>query len=220
MAKHLMVLSAFVLLSIAIPAQSASPQAPAALIVETSGSITPEVSPFSEVAAGTVLNLGAGAKLVFDDYYSCSEVTVTGGQIQFGSKGYKASSGAKASEQRVACKQEVVLKQGGEASTGLMRGLEQMARPARLGIRPSFVLAGARSQSFAAIKVTQKGAEIRTIQLAGPRFDWPADAQPLNAGTRYELALIPKSPSDKVTTMRFMAVAGSQVGSLFVIRVD
>jgi len=220
MAKHLMVLSVAVLFSIAIPAQSASPQPPAALIVETSGSITPNASPFSEVAAGTVLNLGAGAKLVFDDYYSCSEVTVTGGQIQFGSKGYQTSSGAKVSEQRVPCKQEVVLTKAGEASTGLMRGLEQMAHPARLGIRPSFVLAGARSESFAAIKVAQKGAEIRTVQLTGPRFDWPADAQPLTAGTRYELVLVPKSPSGKATTMRFMAVDGSQDGSLVVIRVD
>ena len=217
MIKHLLALS--VLLSIAVAAQAAS-QAPAALVIESSGSITPEVSPFSEVAVGAVLNLGAGAKLVFDDYYGCSEVTVTGGQIEFGPKGYKTSAGAKASEQRVPCKQEVVLKQGGEASTGLMRGLEQMARPTRFGVRPSFVLVGARSQSFAAMKVTQQGAQIRTVQLTGPRFEWPADAQPLSVGSRYELALIPKSPSDKVTTMRFMAVAGSQDGSLVVIRAE
>ena len=47
MAKNLIVLSVAVLFSIATAVQAASP--PAGLIVETSGSITPEVSPFSEV---------------------------------------------------------------------------------------------------------------------------------------------------------------------------
>jgi len=204
----------------AVSAQAAPSGAPAALIVDKSGSVTPDVSPFSEVTAGTVLSLGDDAKLVFDDYYSCTEVTVTGGKIEFTSKGYTTSGGAKKSETRVPCKQEVALKQSGEASTSLLRGSE--GRRVRLGIRPRFVLVGKQSTSFATAKFTANGNEVLNVQLTGPRFEWPADAAPLTAATRYELILVPKSAGQPASTINFVATApkASQDQSLVLIRVD
>ena len=214
-------LAATIVLALSLPAQSGP--TPAALVTEVSGSVTPAVSPFSELAAGTQLNLGADGKLVFDDYYSCTEVTVMGGRVEFAAKGYKTSAGAKTSEERVPCKQEVVLKASGEASTQLMRGLEPSSQVPWLSIRPSFVLVGARSQSFAAASITQKNTQIRTVKLTGPRLDWPADVQPLTVGSYYEITFVPKSSAEPSSTMRFVAVAepkGSQTSPAVVIRVD
>ena len=214
-------LAATLVLALSLPAQSAP--APAALVVEVSGSVTPAVPPFSELTAGTQLSLGADGKLVFDDYYSCTEVTVTGGRVEFAAKGYKTSAGAKTSEERVPCKQEVVLKAGGEASTQLMRGGEPSSQGPRLSIRPSFVLVGARAQSFAAANITQKNAPVGTVKLIGPRFDWPAALQPLTVGSHYEITFVPKSSAEPSSTMRFVAVAepkALQTSPPVVIRVD
>ncbi len=214
-------LAAIVVFALSLQAQSAP--APAALVVNVSGSVTPAVTPFSELTAGTQLNLGADGKLIFDDYYSCTEVTVTGGRVDLAAKGYKTSAGAKTSEERVPCKQEVVLKAGGEALTQLMRGGEPSSQVPRLSVRPSFVLVGARSQSFAAANITQKNAPIGTVKLIGPRFDWPADLQPLTVGVHYEITFVPKSPAEPSSTMRFVAVAAPKAlrtSPPVVIRVD
>jgi hypothetical protein len=218
---HSALLVALVLLSCAFPARSAMADEPAALIVETSGTVTPEVAPFSEVAAGTVLTLAGHAKLVFDDYYSCSEVTVKGGSVEFGAKGFTTSGDAKSSATRVPCKQEIVLNRSGEASTNVMRGSEETG--VRIGTRPSFVLVGTQNLTYSAVRFTLNGAEVRTIKLSGPRMKWPLFAPPLTVGESYQLALVPKSEGDPVKTITFKAVEQprSLLGSsLIVIRVD
>jgi len=194
---------------------------PAALIVETSGSVTPAVAPFSEVAAGTVLTLADHAKVLFDDYYTCSEVTVRGGSVEFGAKGYKTSAGARASAARVPCKQEIVLKQSAEASTGVMRGAESQS--VRMGTRPSFVLVGAHNRSFAAARFSLHGTEVRAVTLSGPRLKWPLLAAPLTAGENYEMALVPNSSGEPVKKIKFEAIAEPRAVKnhlLILIRVD
>lgn len=224
MTRHSLTVTALILLSCAVPARSEMQGSPVALVLAKSGSITPEVSEFSEVAAGTVLTLGADARLTFDDYYSCRQVTVTGGRIEFKSKGYHTSADAKTSEVRVACKQEVVLKQSGEASTSLMRGPESFGgRTARLGIRPTFILVGKRSLAFATARFTSNGSEVLAAPVTGPRFEWPAGAAALAEGGRYELALIPKSEGEPAETVHFVATnapKASQDRSLVLIRAD
>ncbi len=203
--------------------RSAMPQTPVALALETSGTISPEVTPFSEITLGTALNLGESAQLVFDDYRSCRQVTVTGGRIEFGPDGYKTSAAARSIEAAMPCKQEVVLEQGGEPSTLMARDLKVPPEKLQLATRPSFVLVGARSQFFAAVRIAGPAGPIRTVALTGARFDWPADAASLGAGMPYELSLIPKSASQSVSTAHFVAVEEpdeSQRRPLVIIRVE
>jgi hypothetical protein len=216
-------LLAAVLLAVSVSPTRAASDAPVALVLEKSGSITPDVSEFSELTSGTVLSLGGDAKIVFDDYYSCSEVTVVGGKVEFHQKGYKISAGAKASHERVPCKQEVVLKQGGEASTGVLRGAAKLlTRTPRLGTRPSFVLVGNGSESFASARFSENGNEVLAAPMSGRRFEWPAGAAPLDAGRSYELTLVPKMVGEPVKTVRFVAASnkGTQTAPLVLIRAD
>ncbi|HEY6219285.1 MAG TPA: hypothetical protein VIV65_04450, partial [Gemmatimonadaceae bacterium] len=59
-----------------------------ALIVDVSGQTTPALKPFTELPAGTTVALAPGAKLGFVHYETCRTVTVTGGRVVIGAKGY------------------------------------------------------------------------------------------------------------------------------------
>jgi hypothetical protein len=164
-----------------------------ALVVEVSGQTTPAVKPFTELPAGATIALGPGARLAFVHYDTCRTVTVTGGNLIIGAKGYQAAGGA-VTEARTPCPRSVKVQRGGEAA-----GLVLRSAPNRLILttRPSFVLVGPRADEIASIAVAKDGetAPVLRVPLAGPRFEWPADAEPLSDNTRYDLVFSFKDPA-------------------------
>jgi hypothetical protein len=164
-----------------------------ALVVEVNGQTTPAVKPFSELPAGATIALGPGAKLAFVHYDTCRTVTVTGGTVIIGAKGYQATGGA-ATEVRTPCPRSVKVQRGGEAA-----GLVLRSAPNRVTLttRPSFVLVGPRVDDIASVAIAKDGeaAPVLRVPLAGPRFEWPADAEPLTDNTRYDLVFSFKDPA-------------------------
>src|SRR2546423_3275497 len=72
---------------------TASAQAPAGLVLEATGTISPAVRPYTEITGGTTLALSGGAKLVFVHYQSCKTVTVVGGAVTIQPASYAAKDG-------------------------------------------------------------------------------------------------------------------------------
>lgn len=166
---------------------------PVALVLDETGAVTPKLQPYSEIPSSSQVRLGHDATLVFLDYNSCMNVTVTGGSIEFTSDGYKLEGGKK-SQQRVVCPGKLTLADGGEVSANTLRGATEGAT---VGIptRPSFVLVGKHRDDFAKVQLSNQGKEIVTIPLMRRHGDWPSDAGPLSDDTSYELAVIPKDTS-------------------------
>src|SRR5438132_2061130 len=115
-----------------------------ALVVEVSGQTTPAVKPFSEIPANTTIALAPGAKLGFVHYETCRTVSVTGGKVTIGAKGYQAIGGT-VSETRTPCPRSVKVQGGGETAGLVLRGVPQQVA---LATRPSFVIVGARADEI------------------------------------------------------------------------
>ena len=157
--------------------------------MESSGSITPQATPYSEIDAGTVLKLGSGARLVFVDYFRCTQVTVTGGVLKFAAKGYEATGSAQKSEVRVPCQREIAASGVGEAATGVMRGAA--VQQTRVSERPSFVVVGPHADDYASATISRDGKAVASGPIEGRKFEWPSATPALQPGA-YQVALIPK----------------------------
>jgi|SRR5579872_3189420 len=183
---------------------------PVALVLDETGAVTPKLQPYSEIPSSTRVRLDHSATLVFLDYSSCMNVTVTGGSIEFTSDGYKLEGGKK-SQQRVACPGKLTLAHGGEVSANTLRGATEGAT---VGIptRPSFALVGKHRDDFAKLQLSSQGKEIVTIPLMRRHGAWPADAGPLSDDTSYELVVIPKDTSATPIKLNVRTPSGS-VGS-------
>src|SRR5438132_933256 len=92
---------------------AASAQAPAGLVLETSGTITPAAKPFTEITGGTTLTLSGGARLVFAHYHTCKTVTVVGGSVTVTATSYVTRDG-KQSDAAMPCPKKVNVRGGGE----------------------------------------------------------------------------------------------------------
>jgi hypothetical protein len=166
---------------------------PVALVLDATGAVTPKLQPYSEIPSSSRVRLDHGAALVFLDYNSCMNVTVTGGSIEFTSDGYKVEGGKK-SQQRVACPGKLTLAHGGEVSANTLRGAGE-GTTVSIPVRPSFALVGKHRDDFAEVQLSNQGKGIVTIPLMRRHGDWPADAGPLSDDTSYELVVIPKDSS-------------------------
>ena len=63
------------------------------LLLETSGSITPAVKPYTEIQPCTTLTLASGAKVVFAHYPTCKTVPAVGGTVTVTAQSYAARDG-------------------------------------------------------------------------------------------------------------------------------
>jgi len=174
-----------------------------ALVLEVDGGSTPTVQPYTEVPAGTTIELAPGAKLVLLHYRTCRALGVTGGKVTVGEEGLVATGGSRTLDARRQCPRTVRLRTGGEAAGTVLRSAPVAA--ATLPARPAFVVVGARAGEYGAVRILRAGQIVREAPLDAPRFQWPADAAPLVAGTQYELRLIPKGAASAPVALRFVA---------------
>jgi hypothetical protein len=188
------------------PAAEPIARNPVALVVETNGRTSPALQPYSEIMAGDALEVPGGSSLIFIDYRSCNRVTVSGMTVNFSSSGFSTSGGANRTEQRVACPQTLAPDSGGDNSSVLMRGGDTLSS---IAIRPTFVIVGAPGRSFARVSVTDATRTLLDAELHGARFDWPPSTPPLDAGSVYQLVLVPARADDSPLKLSFKASADS-----------
>lgn len=200
---------------------AASAQAPAGLVLETSGTIAPAAKPYTEIAGGTTLTLSGGARLVFAHYQTCKTVTVVGGTVTVTAASYVTRDG-KQSDSVMPCPKKVNVRGGGELGGVVYRSVAAN-RGLTLQTQAAFVLVGQRAADFLTARITRDDAPVAEGPIRDRVFRWPADATPLAPATTFELTLVPTRAGDRVVTMRFAtpaiaAPAGQE--PLVVISVD
>lgn len=178
---------------------AAKPQPRTALVLEKSGTMRPDVKPFSEIKAGMVVTLETGSRLTFLHYPTCTTVVISKGSVRFKEKDYEVIGAKPDSARSATCPRRVSLRDVGEAGAGNLRsldgkpGIEQGQSPLTFPPKPEFVLVGERSDDYATLRILSGGEAVLEAPLTGPRFEWPKDAPPLKKNTSYEFALMPKA---------------------------
>lgn len=197
-------------------------QQPSALALEKSGSVVPDIKPYSEVSVGTKISLKGAAKLVFLHYYTCQTVSVIGGTIEFGAETYSITGGKRESEKRTPCPRVVTLNAGAEAAGVLFRsGISSVML--KFTPQPTFVLAGKRADTFGSVRVIKDRKVLTEARLEDRIFHWPRNATPLPVETNYELELVPVVSGATPVKMSFsVSEAAEAPGTqeMLLIRVD
>jgi hypothetical protein len=160
---------------------------PAALVLDVSGMIEPEVALYDEVADGTVLQLGDDAHLTLSHYGICEEVAITGGTVSIGLENLDLEGSQVESRTRVQCPDSITMS---AADLINMSVTLRSARTARvMAPTPDFVIAGKWGRQFDRLDVHGKGGRMATMSVVAGRASWPADAQPLAIGESYVVVL-------------------------------
>src|SRR5437667_6926643 len=137
---------------------TASAQAPAGLVLETSGTITPAATPFTEIAGGTTLTLSGGARLVFAHYQTCKTVTVVGGTVTVTAGSYITRDGRQ-SDSAMPCPKKVNVRGGGELGGVVYRSISAN-RALMLEPEAAFVLVGPRAGEYVTARITRDDAPV------------------------------------------------------------
>ena len=160
---------------------------PAALVLDVSGTIQPEVALYDEVVDGTVLQLGNNAHLTLSHYGICEEVAITGGTVSIGLENLDLEGSQVESRTRVQCPDSITMS---AADLVNMSVTLRSARKTRvMAPTPDFVIAGKWGRQFDRLDVHGKGGRMATMSVVDGRASWPADAQPLAIGETYVVVL-------------------------------
>jgi hypothetical protein len=160
---------------------------PAALILDVSGPVNPQVALYDEVADGTVLKLGEGAHVTLSHYAICEEIAITGGTVSISADSLDLQGSQIESRTRVQCPDTVVMS---AADIVNMSVTLRSVKPTRLmAPTPDFVLAGKWGRQFDRLDVHSKKGRMATMPVAEGRASWPADGQPLVIGETYVVVL-------------------------------
>jgi hypothetical protein len=203
----------------------AAPPSRSALVLEKSGTLTPDVKPFSEIKAGTVVALESGSRLKFLHYPTCTTVVVSKGSVRFGEKEYEVVGAKPDSATAASCPRRVTLKNVGEVGAGHLRATDGKGlTPLTLTPKPEFVLVGERADEYATLRIMTAEKPVLEAPMLGPKFEWPKEAPPLKPHTTYEFLLVPKTLGVGKVKKRFR-VEESTTGdggpaALFVIDLD
>ncbi len=172
-----------------VPLLVAAPSAwsaPAALVTDLAGQVTPAVGVFDEVDAGTELSLGKGSTLVVEHYASCEAAKVTDGVIGVRSDGFDLSRAQVAERWKIDCPETVSLHQGEMIGAGIV--LRSADRPQRIPLAPEIVVAGGGA-GFDSLRVERDGQLVWTLPVRHGRVDWPKGQRFLTDQGAYLLVL-------------------------------
>jgi hypothetical protein len=177
----------------------------AALVLAVDGTTDPMIQPFSEILSPFSIRLtGRASSVVFFDYWSCERVSVKGGVLVFGEKGYRLHSGVVTSMNREQCPERINISSSGEINGDVERGTGTSATAAiSFPQRPDIILLGSRRESYTSIQIITEGMTIVNANTLGSHFSWPTSLAPLQGDNHYTLALIPKDQSEKPLTILF-----------------
>lgn len=162
----------FTIMSLPISASAA----PVALIIDIVAAKDSAVEPFSEVEAGTQIDLGKEGRLEFLDYSSCKTIIVLGGVLSFTEQRFSLRGGKITKEARGRCPKVVALDKNARVGGVLLRS---GGATLRLNDRPNFAFTGGNVDR---IRILADGTEVLSVQLQQPRFQWPSGAEGLAVG--------------------------------------
>jgi hypothetical protein len=174
------------LLLLLLTAAPAAWSAPAALVTDVSGEVTPEVGAFDEVDAGTVLSLGARSTLTIEHYASCEAAKVNAGAVGVRADGLDLSRASVADRWKIDCPEAVSLHQGELVGAGIV--LRSADRPPRIPLAPEIVVAGGGA-GFDRLRVEREGQLVWALPVRGGRVDWPKGRRFLTDQGAYLLVL-------------------------------
>lgn len=195
-----LILLAAALLALAAP--TAGARAQAALATEVRGTTSPVVEPFSELEAGSGIELAADAEIEFVHYASCKAVRVRGGRLSVTARSFAVSGGGRVLDvSRADCPAVITLGPSPEIGGLLVR---EGGGDVKVSRRPLFVLVGSESEDPARIVVSHGTSELVAAAPVGRTLRWPDDAPPLQAGQDYAIALF---AADGSPLGRFAATA-------------
>lgn len=172
---------------------------PAALIIDVTGSVSPEIEAFDEVEAGTELTLSGGAELTLSHYGTCDEVSVRGGSIEVGTLDLGLARTTVVSRSRADCSEPVSLSETDTASASvIMRNFEQLPK---VPLSPAIVISGKKRAGFDAMAILRGDKQIATLTVAQGKVAWPTDGLYLSNGTKYVLVLTGRSGEHRATVV-------------------
>lgn len=175
----------FVSALIAAPALAGEP---AALILDVSGSVEPEVGLYDEIADGTVLKLASDASLTISHYGACEEVALTGGTVAVKAEALDLDGSQVRSRNAVECPDQVVMAAADLINMAVtLRSSKKQARV--MAPTPEFVMAGAWGKQFDLLDVHGAGGRVATMPVTGGHAAWPAETPPLTVGQTYVVVL-------------------------------
>jgi len=160
---------------------------PAALVLDVSGSVDPEVGLFDEVADGTVLKLGNDAHLTLSHYGICQEVAIVGGTVSIGKQDLDLQGSQVESRTPVQCPDTIVMSAADLVNMSVT--LRSAKRARVMAPTPDFVLAGKWGKQFDQLDVHSKGGRRASMSVSDGRASWPTGAAPLTVGETYIVIL-------------------------------
>lgn len=172
---------------LAVAAAPALAGEPAALVLDVSGPVEPEIGLYEEVGDGTVLKLGTNSRLTLSHYGICEEVTLSGGTLSVSTDKLGIVGGEVLGRNAVQCPDQVVM-----AAADLINMSVTLRSSRKSRVMPSspdFVLAGAWGKKFDRIDVHGADGRVATIPVVGGHGAWPIDTPPLEVGSAYVVVL-------------------------------
>jgi hypothetical protein len=160
---------------------------PAALVLDVSGTVEPEVGLYDEVAEGTVLKLGDGAMLTISHYGACEEVALTGGTVSVGADELGIEGSEIRSRAPVQCPDQVVMSAADLINMAVTVRAVRMAK--LMAPQPEFVLARPWGRQFEKLDVYGKDGQLATLPVSDGHAVWPAALPPLVVGETYVVVL-------------------------------
>ena len=161
---------------------------PAALILDVSGAVEPQVALYDEVGDGTVLKLAGDATLTISHYGACEEVALKGGTVSVALDGLDLDGSTVEARTPVECPDRIVMAAADLINMAVtLRSTRKKAR--LMAPAPEFVLAGEWGRTFDTLHVYAKDGSTATIPVVGGHAAWPADAPPLTVGETYVVVL-------------------------------
>ena len=157
---------------------------PAALILDVSGSVEPEVGLYDEVSEGTVLSLATDAKLTISHYGACEEVALTGGTVTVNPDKLAIEGGEVVSREPVECPDQVVASAADLINMAVTLRAAKKQAPG-MAPTPEFILPGAWGKQFEKLDLYGNAGLVTTVPVVGGRASWPAEAPALNVGETY-----------------------------------
>jgi len=163
---------------------------PVALITEVTGKVTPALDAFTEVEAGSSIDLGTDGRLEFLHYPTCQKVIAEGGKLSLTAENFRVSKGKIVDISKAECPQRVQLASN-EAGAGIagvvLRGAPK--GPLKVSQRPRFLLLGAAAGQFKSLEVMNAGKSVLVMPLNGAPLIWPEAGEPLQPSGDYVAVL-------------------------------
>lgn len=186
-----------------------------ALATEVSGETEPAIEPFTEIEAGTSLELGEATQIEFVRYTTCETVTVIGGRITFTEQQFLVQRGKIVDVKRGRCPEVAEPKADSNIGGVLLRGGSEL----KLTAAPRFAFVGAKRSAYDRLRVLRGGTVMLEAPIAGHRYSWPEDAEPLVPAEDYALEVLRRDGGAPLR-IEFQVTAKRGTAPLTVVRLD